>query len=460
MTNEFENQDFPSQEIPTDPTQDTVTPSSEPQSSEYRYVPPREAKQFYDGPVKQKKKFSAGKIIALALCFSLLGSILGVAGTVGVYWVVKEDSKNILVDNTKDDSTILIGDWENTVINAETVDTSKVMTPAEVYATNVNATVGIATSVTTNYWGYQTTSAASGSGFILSNDGYIVTNYHVVEDSTSISVALYDGTTYDAKIVGYDANNDIAVLKVEAENLTPVIIGDSENMNVGDTVLAIGNPLGELTFSLTHGVISAMNRQVTLSSGSTMNLIQTDCSINSGNSGGALFNLYGEVVGITNAKYSNNGDTSEASIENIGFAIPISQVISIIESIIEKGYIAKPYIGVSVMDVSQETQSYGLPEGAAVKDVTADSPSEKAGLKVNDIITKVNDTDISGSQDLVSIVGKAVPGDVLVLSVYRQGKTLEITITVGEQIQSAIPEGTTAQESNSQIMTPWSNFGH
>ncbi len=280
------------------------------------------------------------------------------------------------------------------------------MTPAEVYAQNVNSTVGITTSITTNYWGYQTQSAAAGSGFILTADGYILTNYHVVEDSNSITVSLYDGTEYDATLVGCDESNDIAVLKIDAEGLTPVVLGDSDNLNVGDQVVAIGNPLGELTFSLTTGVVSALNREVTLSSNVTMNLIQTDCAINSGNSGGALLNLNGEVIGITNAKYSSSSSSSEASIDNIGFAIPLNHVKNIVKSIIETGSITKPYIGVTVSSVSSEAQGYGVPTGAAVRSVEADSPAAKAGLEENDIITEVDGTAINSSTELVNYVGE------------------------------------------------------
>ena len=226
------------------------------------------------------------------------------------------------------------------------------------------------------------------------------------------------------------------MLKVEAQGLSPVVLGNSENLNVGDPVVAIGNPLGELTFSLTSGAVSAMEREITTSNGVTMNLMQTDCAINSGNSGGALFNLYGEVVGITNAKYSSSG--SEASIDNIGFAIPINRVRSIVESIIEKGYIAKPYLGVSLTDVSAETQSYGLPQGASVKAVTENSPAAAAGLQVNDIITQVDDTEITGSSDVLKIVSECEVGQSLKLKVYRMGVTVDLEITVGEQIQNAI----------------------
>ena len=338
-------------------------------------------------------------------------------------------------------------------INTASIDTSKQMTAAEVYAKNVNSTVGITTQVTTNYWGYTTQSAASGSGFIYSSDGYILTNFHVIESASSIKVTLYDGTSYDAKLVGYDESNDIAVLKIDAKNLAPVTIGDSDNLNVGDSVIAIGNPLGELTFSLTSGAVSALDREVTMSNNVTMNLIQTDCAINSGNSGGALFNLYGEVIGITNAKYSGSSG-SGASIDNIGFAIPINSVRSIVDSIIEKGYVAKPYIGVMVADVSDEAKNYGTPAGAAVASVTEGGPADKAGLQTNDIITAVDGTEISGKSDLSSIIADHAAGDKLTLSVYRQGQTLTLTVEIGEQTTSAIADQQDSQQSQSQQQTP------
>ena len=363
--------------------------------------------------------------LVLALLMGLLGSAIG----------------NSLFG--KGSTTIYEGQRESSVIDVAKVDTGKLMTPAEVYAANVNSTVGITTSVTTNFWGFQTTSAASGSGFILTGDGYVLTNYHVIESSNSISVTLYDGKSYDAVLVGYDESSDIAVLKIDAEGLTPVVLGDSDNLNVGDSVVAIGNPLGELTFSLTSGAVSALNREITLSNSVTMNLIQTDCAIGSGSSGGALFSLYGEVIGIANAKYSGSG--SGASIDNIGFAIPINHVRGIVESIIENGYVAKPYIGVTVSDVSEETMGYGLPAGAAVKAVSEDSPAEKAGLQVNDIITAVNGKEISGRTGLSEAVSAASVGDTLTLTVYRQGNTISVDVTVGEQIQSAL-----ANEDNRQ----------
>lgn len=390
----------------------------------------------------KKKGMTGGKVVALALCCSLIGGALG--GT-SVYFGMRGNSDT----RNHPTSTIQQGNRENAILETVKVNTDEELSIAEVYAANVNSTVGITTSITTNYWGYQTTQAASGSGFVLTADGYILTNYHVIEGASSVTATLYDGTTYDAAIIGYDENNDIAVLKVEADNLTPVVLGDSDNMNVGDTVVAIGNPLGELTFSLTSGVVSALNREVTLSTNMIMELIQTDCAINSGNSGGPLFNLYGEVIGITNAKYSSSS-MSEASIDNIGFAIPINRIKSIVEDIMEQGYISKPYIGVTVTDVSDETQRYGLPQGASVQSVLEDSPAEQAGLQVNDIITEANGTAITGSSDLVSIVQSLEIGDTLTLSVYRQGETKNIQITVGEQVQDAIASQSADQEQQTQ----------
>ena len=394
-------------------------------------------------PKAEKKPFwkKPGAMIAGVLVAAMLAGFGGSA--IG----------NAVFGGSNGGTTVYEGKRPSTVINTASIDTSKQMTAAEVYAKNVNSTVGITTQVTTNFWGYTTQSAASGSGFIYSADGYIITNYHVIESASSIKVTLYDGKSYDAQLVGYDESNDVAVLKIDAKDLTPVTIGDSDNLNVGDSVIAIGNPLGELTFSLTSGAVSALDREVTMSNNVTMELIQTDCAINSGNSGGALFNLYGEVIGITNAKYSGSSG-SGASIDNIGFAIPINSVRSIVDSIIEKGYVAKPYIGVMVSDVSDEAISYGTPAGAAVVSVTEGGPAEKAGLQANDIITAVDGKEISGKSGLSSIIADCAAGDKLTLSVYRQGQTLTVTVTVGEQTTSALANQQQSQQSQQQQTMP------
>lgn len=418
-------------------------------SAEIREEP---APVAYDIPRREKKKsnIGAGKIMVIALCCSLAGGLIGAGVTAFVSGAFKTNGAH---DNSNA-AMIYEGKRENAEISITQVNTGEKLTATEIYAANVNSTVGITTSVTTNFFGYQTTSAASGSGFILTDNGYIITNYHVIEDANAITVTTYNGTSYQAELIGYDESNDVAVLKIDANDLVPVVLGDSGNTNVGDEVIAIGNPLGELTFSLTSGSVSALDREVTINN-IAMNLIQTDCAINSGNSGGALFNMYGEVIGITNAKYSNSS-MSGASIDNIGFAIPINSVRNIFESIIEKGYISKPYVGISISNLSSEMAQFGLPQGAVVSAVQTDSPAEQAGLRVNDIITAIDGKEIKSATELTSAVAAAKAGDELTFTVYRQGETADIRVTVAEKQQSAIPEPTESTQQNENSVTiPW-----
>ena len=407
---------------------------------------------------KHEKKKGRGKtaagVIALALGCSLVGGAVG-AGGVTLYNNVNGNvSQNATTGNM---ATIFEGASKEGLLSVAYKDTSEKMSAAEIYAANVNSTVGITTSVTaTNFFGYRTTTPASGSGFILTENGYIVTNYHVVEDGSDIKVTTYDNTVYDAKLIGYDESNDIAVLKVDAENLTPVVLGDSDQMNVGDDVVAIGNPLGELTFSLTSGSVSALNRQITINN-VAMNLIQTDCAINSGNSGGALFNAYGEVIGITNAKYSTKSSSSTASIDNIGFAIPINSVKDIVTEIIEDGSISKPYIGVNVYELGSEYQRFGL-SGVVVSKVEENSPAEKAGLEENDIIIKVNGESISSLKELKSGLATGKDGETVTLTVYRMGETMDIDVKLSYKKQSALPEKESAEQTE-QGQFPFSDFG-
>lgn len=426
--------------------------SSAPVQPENGFVPVQPEQQ-QSGPVsiqpeqqEKPRKGSVGRIIALAMCCSLLGGMVGAGGTALVGGALKGSSSG--TGAAEKTVTVFQGQRENVVLDVSYVDTGSEMTAAQIYAANVNSTVGITTSVTTNYFGFQTTTPASGSGFILTENGYIVTNYHVVEDADEIKVTTYDNTAYEAKLVGCDESNDLAVLKIDGEGLTPVILGNSDQMNVGDSVVAIGNPLGELTFSLTSGSVSALNRKVTINN-TAMTLIQTDCAINSGNSGGALFNSHGEVIGITNAKYSSSGSSSSASIDNIGFAIPINSVKEIVESIIENGYIIKPYIGVSIYELGSQYQMFGL-SGVAIQSVEDGSPAADAGLQQNDVITKVNGTEISSVDEFKSFVSGGKEGDVLTLTVYRQGETIEVEVKPVLRQQSALPETDTSSQQGQQ----------
>lgn len=391
-----------------------------------------------------KKKHTAGRVVALALCCSLLGGAVG-AGAMAIGTSMTGTSGGSRSSST---STILQGDRPTSAINVSKIDTSKEMTAAEVYAANVNSTVGITTSITTNYWGYQTTAAASGSGFILTADGYILTNYHVIENSNSVKVTMYDGASYDATIVGYDESNDIAVLKIDATGLTPVVLGDSDELNVGDSVVAIGNPLGELTFSLTSGAVSALNREVTLSSNVTMDLIQTDCAINSGNSGGPIFDMNGNVVGITTAKYSSSGYSNAASVEGIGFCIPVNDAMSIVNDLMQYGYVkGRVSMGVSVraMDTTV-AQYYNLPTGVYVAGVTSGSAAENAGIQEGDMICAIDGDETASVAALKQKLKDYKPGDTATVSIYRtsNNEKLDVTITFDEM------QATTTTEESQQ----------
>ena len=299
-------------------------------------------------PKKKGGSGLSGKIVALALVCALVGGFIG-AGVSGATTKVNKTS-------------VQVSDREVAQVQTVKVDGKTQMTMPEVYASNVNSVVSINVSATTNYFGQTVQTAASGTGFFITEDGYILTNHHVISDASSVKVTLYNGETYDAKVIGSDEDYDIAVLKIDVTGATPVVLGDSSKVAIGESVAAVGNPLGELTFSMSEGIVSCVNRAINVD-GTPFNMIQVDCSINPGNSGGPLFNSYGEVIGIVSAKYSSYSNTT---VEGIGFAIPIDQVRSIFESIITNGYIVKPYIGVTVSDVSAESQSYGLPQGAAL----------------------------------------------------------------------------------------------
>ena len=365
-------------------------------------------------------KKHTGRLVALALVCALLG---GVAGGAAVRYIPALASRTTLYE----------GSHAPTVVSISNVTTEQPLTLPQIYASNLNSTVGITTElVTTNYWGQQVKGAAAGSGFVISQDGYILTNYHVIEGATAIQVAFADGRTYDATLVGGESPNDIAVLKIEAEDLTPVVLGDSDNLVVGEQVCAIGNPLGELTYTLTAGYVSARDRSITMSDGTVMNMLQTDTAINSGNSGGPLFNMYGQVIGITTAKYSGTSGSS-ATIEGIGFAIPINDVRDMVKDIMEKGYVTgKPNVGILMNDVSSEAQRYGIPAGAYIEAILDGSCAQTAGLKVGDIITAVDDTVVTTSSQLSSAVKNYKAGDTVTFTVFREGESHTLSVTLDE----------------------------
>ena len=306
------------------------------------------------------------------------------------------------------------------------------LTVSQVYAANVNSVVLIESTVVSEVYGQTATGVASGSGFILSEDGYVVTNFHVVEGASSVNVVLYDGRTLPAGLVGYDSTNDIALLKVEASGLDPVELGSSDDLIVGDQVVAIGNPLGELTSTLTAGYVSAKERTVS-TDGTVINMIQTDAAINSGNSGGPLFNMKGEVVGITTAKYSG-ASSSGATIEGIGFAIPIDDVLEELRQLKEFGYIKSAYLGVMVQNMDTSVASiYGLPVGAYVVGVEEGYCAHRAGIQEKDIIVAVGEEQITTITDLTRALRQYEPGDKAQLTVYRAGQFKTILVVLDER---------------------------
>lgn len=315
-------------------------------------------------------------------------------------------------------------------------------TPSQVYAANVKSVVMISNKVSSAQSGV---SVSTGSGFIITKDGFVVTNYHVVEGNGSITVITIDGTEHPAVLVGADDANDVALLKVEAEDLSPVTLGSSADLIVGDQVAAIGNPLGELTSTLTVGYISAKERDVT-TDGFAINMLQTDAAINSGNSGGPLFNMRGEVVGITTAKYSGTS-SSGASIEGVGFAIPIDDVIGILSDLANYGYVTGGYLGVMVSDMDAEAANYyGMPVGAYVQEVTAGYAAQRAGLQAKDIIVELGGYEVRNVNTLTRALRHFKAGDETTIVVYRSGQKITLTIVLDEKpvedTAAVIPEAT------------------
>lgn len=305
---------------------------------------------------------------------------------------------------------------------------------ADIAAKTQDSVVEITTEVVqTNQFMQQVSGEAAGSGVIISEDGYIVTNNHVVEDGTSFAVRTKDGTSYDATLIGRDPQTDLAVLKIEATGLTPVTFGNSDALAVGDTTVAIGNPLGTLGGTVTDGIVSATNREIDLGNG-TMNLIQTNAAINPGNSGGGLFNGQGELIGIVVAK---SGGTN---VEGLGYAIPVNEAKDIVDELIESGYVTgRISIGISVLNVSdvQTAMNYGLSgTGVYVAQVTKGSTAEKLGIQAGDRIVSLDGKEVASFSDLEEVIDSHSVGDTVEITVERDGRTASTNITFEEYVPS------------------------
>ena len=411
-------------------------PGADPYHCQNTYVPPVPPQEPPHKPKKQKK--SGGKTWKAVLCAVLALAV--VAGSCGITAMLINNKWEKRTANMMASMNKKIGELQDQigVVPDEfhvQMDPTVIMAPGAVYQNNVQSVVLVSSKVTSQMFGQTTTGVSTGSGFVLTEDGYVVTNHHVVDGTSGVTVTMHDGKEYEAKVVGSDKTNDVALLKIEEDVKLPAVkVGSSDALSVGDPVVAIGNPLGELTSTLTVGYVSAKERDVT-TDGTTINMIQTDAAINSGNSGGPLFNLSGEVVGITTAKYSGNS-SSGASIEGIGFAIPIDDVMPLVNDLMNYGYINSAYLGVMVSDMDTATASYyGLPVGAYVQEVTPGYCAEEAGLQAKDIIVAIGDIDVDNVSELTKALRKFKAGDTTTVTVFRSGREVTMSITLDEKPQ-------------------------
>ena len=407
-------------------------------------VPPTNPMSGYNvggsEPPKKKGGVSGKVVVAAALVCALIGGAVG-GGAVLLTRHDRNTEDNAVLeastseeDSSTDDSSVI----RSKTIDVTTNSTSTKMTPQDVYENYVNAVVLVYNQGTTStYWG-QAESQSSGSGMIISKDGYVLTNNHVVEGAEKLTVMTTSGEEYDATVIGADEVNDVALLKIEGDEDFPTVsIGDSDQIEVGEQVCAIGNPLGELTNTLTVGYVSALDREISESStGTTINMFQTDCAINSGNSGGPIFDMNGNVVGITTAKYSSSGYSNAASVEGIGFCIPINDAMSIVNDLMQYGYVkGRVSMGVSVraMDTTV-AQYYNLPTGVYVAGVTSGSAAENAGIQEGDMICAIDGDETASVAALKQKLKDYKPGDTATVSIYRSstGKKLDVTITFDE----------------------------
>ena len=304
----------------------------------------------------------------------------------------------------------------------------------EIIAKNENSVVAISTeSVATDSWLRQYVTKGAGSGVIYSEDGYIITNNHVIEDASTIKVTLYDGSSYDATLVATDEQTDLAVIKIDQKGLTPVTIGTMDNLNVGDLVVAIGNPLGTLSGTATEGIISALEREITLD-GKTMTLIQTSASINPGNSGGGLFDQYGNLIGIVVAK------SSGSDVEGLGFAIPCDKVSTVVKSLIENGYVeGRPAAGITIVDLTsaQKAMQYGVSiTGVYIQEVTGEN-AKMAGLKAGDLIYYVDDVKITDSSTLLNTIQSHQVGDTVEFTIVRDNEIKKFNVKLQDSQEAS-----------------------
>ena len=431
---------------------DYYSQQPEPEQEQNNYIPQEPVSPPPPKPKKERKglRRAVSVILVLALVF---GSCGATALILNNYW---QNEMNAMMRRM--DEKIAASQNGATVVPGNNPTTAKplsagTMTPGDVYAQNVNAVVAVTAEITgKDNYGREIAGYSAGSGFFITADGYVVTNYHVIEGGTKVTVTTHNDEKYEAQIVGHEANNDLALLKVDQENLPHVTLGSSNALKVGDQVVAIGNVLSTFASSLTVGYVSGVDRVVD-TEGTAMNMIQTDVAINSGNSGGPLFNMYGEVVGITSAKFSGNS-RSGASIEGIGFAIPIDDVTGMIEDIKTHGYVTGAYLGVMVLDVDSTAQYYGLPAGAYVESADEGSAAQKAGIQAGDIITKVGEYAVTSVSDLTRVLRKFEAGQTVTVEIYRSGQSLDLSVVLDVKPREETQPAATQPSTQPSIQQP------
>ena len=406
-------------------------------------TPPPEGPAFHAAPEqkprkKHKKSGRLGQSVVALVLAAAMGFVGGFAGA----RLAGSGNKVVIQQVERSGSSAASGSGDA----ASGTAVSSGMTTAQV-ASLVSPSVVVITTEQVVYsqwswYGQSQVESGAGSGVIISSDGYILTCDHVVSGASNITVTIGD-KDYTATVVGEDSTSDIAVIKVDADGLTPAIVGDSDKLAVGDNVLAVGNPLGELGGTVTSGIVSALNRSVSIQSSSsvnTMSLIQMDASVSPGNSGGGLFNMNGELIGIVNAK------SSSSDAEGLGFAIPINDAIKVAQDLLENGYVTgRPYMGITYLAVNdaQTAAQLGVNAyGIYVVDVVSGGPADKAGLKAGDRIVSIDNTEVAQKTDLGTLMQEHSAGDTLSITVARDGQMQTVSLTLGEKNASNSGNGT------------------
>lgn len=353
------------------------------------------------------------KNLLIVFLVALLGGFLGVYGGNAIY-----NLDNPTVDTNSD---TIKATYSNTQYSSLKEGISKAY----------NTVVEVTSDATSSFFGQQYESISMGSGVIVSADGYIITNEHVIDGATTITVEDVNGNTYDATLIGSDSKTDIAVLKIDAENLTYAEIADSDSLEIGDDAIVIGNPLGT-GISVTNGIISALNKEVTIEN-ETMYLIQTNAAVNKGNSGGGLFDINGNLIGIVNAKSSST--SSSVSVEGLGYAIPSNTVINIANDIIDNGYVRnRATLGVTITEISQDTA--GFPKGVYITSIVEGGAADDAGLQTYDRIVALDGKKVNSYSELSAILNSMSIGDNTTITVIRNNEELTLDITLKENIQT------------------------